>query len=186
MAAILPPWVREDGPAGTAERLKDPQVRARLRTDCDRYWRFIHRGEWHRVRLVSSTEFPEMIGKTFVEIGERWGKDPWDSFFDVLAAAGPRLDACGMVGRLFTEEHMAAMVRHPLFSLGVDGAALRRAYRLLSAPGLTPAEALQRLEAEGPPGPELRTVIDFVRSSRRGVILNRRRGASPDEDGAEA
>ena len=125
MAAILPPWVREGGPAATAERLKDPQVRARLRTDCDRYWRFIHRGEWHRVRLVSSTEFPEMIGKTFIEIGQHWGKDPWDSFFDVLAAAGPKLDACGMVGRLFTEAHMAAMVRHPLFSLGVDGACSR-------------------------------------------------------------
>ena len=125
MAAILPPWVREGGPAATAERLKDSQVRVRLRTDCDRYWRFIHRGEWHRVRLASSAEFPEMIGKSFVQIAERWGKDPWDCFFDVLAAAGPKLDACGMVGRLFTEEHMADMVRHPLFSLGVDGATSR-------------------------------------------------------------
>ncbi len=65
-------------------------------------------------------------------------------------------------------------------------AALRRAYRLLSAPGLTPAEALRRLEAEGSPGPELRTVIDFVRSSRRGVILSRRKGAPDEDEGAEA
>lgn len=125
MAAILPPWVREGGPAATAERLKDPAVRARLHTECDRYWRFIHRGEWHRVRLLSSAEFPEMQNKTFVEISGIWGKDPWECFFDILAAAGPKLDSRGMVGHLFTDEHMAEMIRHPLFNLGVDGASSR-------------------------------------------------------------
>jgi len=65
-------------------------------------------------------------------------------------------------------------------------ATLRRAYRLLSGAGLAPAEALCRLEAEAPPGPELRTVIEFVRSSRRGVILQRRRTSPDTEDAAGA
>ncbi len=65
-------------------------------------------------------------------------------------------------------------------------AALRRAYRLLSGSGLPPSEALRRLEAEGPFTAEARTVIEFVRSSRRGVILQRRRTGPFADDAAEA
>ena len=120
MAAILPPWVVADGPERAAELLREPEVRQRLRTECDRYWRFIHKGEWHRVRLQSSAEYPELIGKTFVEISEILGKDPWDCYFDILSAAGPNLDSVALVAVLFTEEHVSDTVKHPLFSLAVD------------------------------------------------------------------
>ena len=65
MAGILPAWLLVPGPKHAAQQLRDPAVRARLRTECDRYWRFIHRGEWQRVRLQSSAEFPELAGMTF-------------------------------------------------------------------------------------------------------------------------
>jgi UDP-N-acetylglucosamine acyltransferase len=57
--------------------------------------------------------------------------------------------------------------------------ALRQAYRLLLA--LPVSEALRRLEAEGPHTDEVRTVLEFVRSSKRGVVLQRRRGPRLDE-----
>lgn len=38
----------------------------------------------------------------------------------MLAAAGTGLDGVIVVAELFTPEHLADMVRHPLFSLGVD------------------------------------------------------------------
>jgi len=56
-------------------------------------------------------------------------------------------------------------------------AALRQAYRLLTQGGLPLAEALRRLDADGPHSDEVRAVVDFVRSSRRGVVLDRRHGA---------
>jgi UDP-N-acetylglucosamine acyltransferase len=59
--------------------------------------------------------------------------------------------------------------------------ALRQAYRVLARSGLPLAEALARLEAEGPHTDEVRTVVAFVRSSRRGVVLERRRGAGEAE-----
>jgi len=121
MASILPPWVREGGLERTVALLKDPATRARLRTDCDRYWRFIHRGEWHRVRMQSNPAFPEINGKTFPEIAKLWDKDPWDCYFDILAAAGPGMDGVVIVAHLFTEEHVAEAIRHPLFMLTVDG-----------------------------------------------------------------
>jgi len=120
MAGILPAWLLESGAEDAARQLRDPAVRARARMDCDRYWRFIHRGEWQRVRLQSSAQFPELAGKTFVEISEVTGKDPWDCYFDILSAAGPDLTSLVLMGQLFTEEHVADMVRHPLFNLACD------------------------------------------------------------------
>lgn len=120
MTGILPEWFLRDGLETAAKRLADPAVRDRLRADCDRYWRFIHKGQWHRVRLQSSPQFPEWAGLRFPEIAERAGKDEWDCYFDILAAAGPDMGALTMVGDLFTEEHLAEMISHPLFSLGVD------------------------------------------------------------------
>ncbi len=120
MTGILPAWFLVDGPEQGAKALRDPLVRNRLRKDCDRYWRFIHKGQWDRVRLQNSHQFPEFIGKTFAEVARTRQQDPWDCYFDILQAAGPSMGNLIMLGRLFTEEHSAEMVSHPLFSLGVD------------------------------------------------------------------
>jgi N-acyl-D-amino-acid deacylase len=121
LAAILPPWAKAEGPGRAAELLRDPSVRARLRNECDRYWRFIHRGEWHRVRMARTDLFPELAGKSFPEIAEMWGKDEWETCFDLLAAYGERMDGLFVIGHLKSEELLAAMTSHPLFNLGVDG-----------------------------------------------------------------
>lgn len=120
MTGILPSWLLADGHQAAATRLADPLVRSRLRAECDRYWRFIHKGQWDRVRLQNSPEFPELNGLYFTEIARRRKQDVWDSFFDVLAAAGNSMGNLIMVGDLFTEEHLAEMISHPLISLGVD------------------------------------------------------------------
>jgi N-acyl-D-amino-acid deacylase len=121
LTAILPPWFVAEGPVRVAELLGDPAIRARLRNECDRYWRFIHRGEWRRVRLMNSAEHPELNGKTFAEIARLWEQDPWECYFDVLQAAGPRSLSLSGMGELFTDEHLAEVISHPLFSLAVDG-----------------------------------------------------------------
>lgn len=120
MTGILPRWFLAEGFDKAAVALSDPLVRDRLRTDCDRYWRFIHKGQWGRVRLQDSKEFPEFNGMTFTEIARARRQDVWECFFDILAAAGSGMGELIMVGDLFTEEHMAEMISHPLFSLGVD------------------------------------------------------------------
>ena len=125
MAGILPQWVRAEGLPRAVEYLRDPATRARLRNDCDRYWRFIHRGEWHRVLMQSNPAFPELNGLTFPEISALWQRDPWDCYFDILAGAGAAMDSVVIVARLFTEEHVAEAVSHPLFILVADGYSTR-------------------------------------------------------------
>ena len=39
----------------------------------------------------------------------------------ILAAPAPRIESLLLIGELFTDEHLAEMISHPLFCLGVDG-----------------------------------------------------------------
>jgi len=48
-------------------------------------------------------------------------------------------------------------------------AGLKKAYRILFRSGLPMSEALARVEAELPPSPEVRHLLDFIRASKRGV-----------------
>jgi N-acyl-D-amino-acid deacylase len=121
MAGILPPWVLAEGWQEACTRLRDPILRERLPHECDRYWRFIHRGEWERVRLQASPQYPGLEGKDFREISSLLGKGEWECYFDILAAAGPAMESILLIGELFTDAHLAEMISHPLFSLGVDG-----------------------------------------------------------------
>lgn len=119
-AGLLPDWLAERPAAEAARLLDDAEIRARVRQDCDRYWRFVHRGHWDRVRLGVSASHPEWEGLTFPEIAERHGRDEWDCLFDVLAAAGPDLGSVQLLGLLFTEDHLAEAISHDHFLLGVD------------------------------------------------------------------
>jgi N-acyl-D-amino-acid deacylase len=121
MAGILPAWVLADGWEEGCKRLGDRAVRERLRGECDRYWRFIHKGDWHRVRLQGSPQHPGLDGKAFPEIAGLMGMDEWDAYFQILADSGPAIESLLLIGELFTDEHLAEMISHPLFSLGVDG-----------------------------------------------------------------
>jgi len=120
--AILPAWVTVEGPARAAEYLQDRDVRARLRTQCDRYWAFIHRGDFHRVRISRSERHPELVGKNLVQIAQMWDVHPWDALFDLFVMALKGEDHIGYIGRLFTEEHVIEQITHPLINLSVDAA----------------------------------------------------------------
>jgi len=41
--------------------------------------------------------------------------------------------------------------------------------------GLNLSQALEQLESQRPSAPEVRTLVEFIRSSDRGVIVKRRR-----------
>ena len=121
MAAILPQWFTSSPPETLAGMLMDPSVRARLRGECDRYWRFIAGGEWDRVYMQNCPAIPEINGLSFPAISGLWKKDPWDCYFDILAAAAPDIDKVSLVAYLFTDEHLKETISHPLYMLAVDG-----------------------------------------------------------------
>ena len=121
MAGILPAWLTSMPTDQLKSALLDPVTRSRLREDCDRYWRFIAGGEWDRVRMQNNHAYPEINGMTFPEISRLWNKEPWDCYFDILAAVAPDLDSVVLVSRLFTDEHLVETISNPLYMLVVDG-----------------------------------------------------------------
>lgn len=123
--ALLPQWVFSGERGQANDILSNPDMRKILRNECDRYWRFIHRGEWGRVRVQCSPAYPEINGRTFPEISAIWGKDPWDCYFDILAASWPEKEGIIFTAQLFTEEHLREAIGHPLFMLVVDGYSTR-------------------------------------------------------------
>ena len=120
MAAVLPSWLFDRGPAVAAERLGDPEIRRKVRGDCRRYQLVVANQEWEKVWLGTTVNSRHLFGKRFDEIGEIAGKDPFDCFFDILEAEGPAITGAGMFCQLKTPEHLREMITHPLFSLGAD------------------------------------------------------------------
>ena len=166
MAGILPPWVLADGWEEACKRLRDPGVRERLRGECDRYWRFIHNGDWHRVRLQASPQYPGLEGHALRRDRRRCcGLDRGTAYFEILAAAGPAIESLLLIGELFTDEHLAEMISHPLFS-----PRRRRLHGLARRRRSTPSSATRSAS----PGT---STTSRTTSARSGRCRSRRRSA---------
>ena len=63
-------------------------------------------------------------------------------------------------------------------------AAIRRAYRILMQGGLPAGDALRRIESEPEVGShkEVRSLVEFIRTSKRGVVLKRRKRVADRDD----
>ena len=120
MAAVLPPWLFDAGPATAAERLADPVIREKVKNDLRRYWLMIANREWDRVWLGRTTNSAEYFGKGFVEIGESMGKDPMDAYLDILMKEGAGIADAGIFGQVKTPDHLRELLQHPLVGIEAD------------------------------------------------------------------
>jgi N-acyl-D-amino-acid deacylase len=91
MSAFVPPWAHDGGNAKLIERLKDPAMRARIRTDMltpSSAWD----NEWDEIPgpnavLITSVNNPDLLsfeGKRLDEIAKAWHEDPMNALFDFL------------------------------------------------------------------------------------------------------
>ena len=123
MIAILPNWVTNYGWEKARGILLDRKQRQLLRKECDRYWRFIHRGEWDRVRVQTVPAYPEISTKLLPEIALLWNQDEWDCYFDIVASANTveESEKLLMMGRLFSEPDIINCITDPIFMWVADG-----------------------------------------------------------------
>jgi dihydroorotase/N-acyl-D-amino-acid deacylase len=90
-SAIIPPWAHDGGDAKLIERLKDPAIRARIRKEMetpggnwDNEWQEVTGAESILVGAVANPKLLPLQGKTIAQIATLWGKDPFDTIFDLL------------------------------------------------------------------------------------------------------
>ncbi len=90
-SAFIPPWAHDGGDAKLVERLKDPALRARIRKemetpskDWDNEWEEVRDANKILVGVVQNPALKPLQGKTIAQISKLWGKDTFDTIFDLL------------------------------------------------------------------------------------------------------
>ena len=97
LSAFIPPWAHDGGDAKLIERLKDPAVRARLRTelaavttDWDNEWQSVPGPEAILIATVLNPKLLDLQGRNLAEIARARGTEPMDTLFDVLVEDGAK------------------------------------------------------------------------------------------------
>jgi N-acyl-D-amino-acid deacylase len=93
LGAILPPWAHAGGAEQTLRILGDPEARRRLRAEMsdprpaawDNFWKWSG-PEGIVIADIPSGRHPEVLGKSLADAARAWGKDPFESAFDLLLA----------------------------------------------------------------------------------------------------
>lgn len=120
LAAVIPQWAHEGGPARMLQRLADPEDAARIRREMEQA--ALRRGGWDDV-LIAGTATPELKqceGLTVGEIAAARGTDPITAVFDLLLAG----KYVSMIRFGMSEEDVKTVMRHPLVMMGSDGSCL--------------------------------------------------------------
>jgi N-acyl-D-amino-acid deacylase len=128
LSQTIPPWAHEGGGAKLAERLKDPETRAKIRREMDDphpTWenRLISAGTWHNVQLASirETSYKKYEGMRIDEAAKAAGKDAYDFVFEILIA---NRGSVGCVWFIIDENDLKLAMKQPWVSVGSDGSAL--------------------------------------------------------------
>lgn len=112
-----PNWAEEGGVEKYIERLKDPQMRRRIRADIESR----REEDWKDVLILSvrKEQNKDLVGKTLAEAGEIRGKEPIELTFD-LTIEGERFTGTAFS---MSEEDVQTILKHPLTMVSTDGVA---------------------------------------------------------------
>ncbi len=130
-SAFFPLWIREGGPQKFAERLKDPAMRARLKTDTDFITWAREHGWWDGIVLARArTEKNKQYeGQRIAQIARMRGEeDPMDTCIELMAEEGGNISG---VFHTMDEADVRTVMKLPWVSIASDGSAIN-----LQAPGV--------------------------------------------------
>lgn len=121
--AILPPWMHSGGTSNLLEKLRDPEIQAKIKDDFKNnsdYENWVLNCGWDNIILTSvTTENNRWVeGKNMIEIAESLNLEPADAAFKLL------LEENGGITMLIhwgDEEVITGGMKHPLQIVGSDG-----------------------------------------------------------------
>jgi len=122
--ASMPPWVQEGGYNAWAERLKDPEIRERLKSEIANPgdgWENLYSaaGSTDNILLVSfkNDTLKYLTGKTLTEVSNLRGTSPEETIMDLIVDDGSRV---GTVYFLMSEENIKRQIALPYVSFCSD------------------------------------------------------------------
>jgi N-acyl-D-aspartate/D-glutamate deacylase len=119
----------QDLPAGEiAALLKDSAKRQEIRQEIvlDQKPAFgpvglLKHGQWQRITLLHAPASPDLIGKTIKTIATERGKDPFDTYFDLILENGHEAEA---IFDYIDETNIRLLLQHPAVIISSDGQVL--------------------------------------------------------------
>lgn len=126
--AAMPPWVQEGGYDAWATRLRDPQIRERLRreitTPSDEWENlYLAAGSPEKLILVGfkNSALKPLTGKTLADVAALRGTDPVDTMMDLVIEDGSRV---GTVYFIMSEENVRRKIALPWMAFGSDAGSM--------------------------------------------------------------
>lgn len=124
--ASMPPWVQAGGYDKWAERLRDPEIRARVKAEMA-----TNAQDWENLGYFAGSdgmmfigfkndELKKYMGKTLGEVAADRGQDPLDTIIDLVIEDGSRV---GTVYFLMSEDNLKKQIRQPWVMFGSDAEA---------------------------------------------------------------
>ena len=124
---VLPQWAQAGGKGRIVERLKDPEIREKIKREIieDKhpgpgYVGLVKYGRWDRIYIFQCKKNKNLIGKTIEEIAKIRGKEPFEVFLDLI------IEEEGNISALFNyikEDDIRTLMKHPLMMFCTDGIA---------------------------------------------------------------
>ncbi|MGH9685225.1 MAG: D-alanyl-D-alanine carboxypeptidase/D-alanyl-D-alanine endopeptidase [Candidatus Acidiferrales bacterium] len=124
LASCLPPWVADGGTTKLLERLRDPKVRARIKTEMagdHKGWENLYYDSGGGTGvLISGVDNPALKkynGKTVAQMAKAEGKPELDALFDFILADKAQTGALYFIA---DEKDMLYALKQPWTSIGLD------------------------------------------------------------------
>ena len=111
--AILPAWAQEGGISGILGRLKDPEVRERMKRNPRHMWLLVTDERWDAIALLNSEENPQLVGETFEDIGRMRNTSPFDAALDLLQEEGERMGGLLWTSHSFSDDDIELCLAQP-------------------------------------------------------------------------
>ena len=135
--ASMPPWVQEGGYNAWAKRLKEPDVRARVKkemsTPADNWENlFLAAGSPEKVLLIGfkNPKLKPLTGKTLAAVAKLRGTSPEETAMDLVIEDGSRVSTVYFV---MSEENVRKQLQLPWVSFGSDAGSLAPAGAFLKS-----------------------------------------------------
>jgi N-acyl-D-amino-acid deacylase len=128
LAGMLPYWVLDGGSQETIKRLKNPEIRKKIKKDMlnpnlDLNMGFVARTRtWDKVVLLNLNKSKHFIGKTLLEMAEIMDVEPIDAVLDLFVAE--EMSNIPVVANTNTKEMVVTLFKHATYMVGSDGTAL--------------------------------------------------------------
>ncbi|TGE33524.1 D-aminoacylase [Desulfosporosinus sp. Sb-LF] len=135
LSQILPPWAKEGGSPEIVRRLKDPQLRARLKEELNNpgldypgWDNFVGMVGWSNIMISSvfSQQNKWTEGQTAAQLVTKIGLEKTELVHEIIDQIAELLiseDSRGsmVMQNLFAEEDIIELLKHPLCQIGSDG-----------------------------------------------------------------